>query len=44
MMGDKISAIEVMRQAGVPTVPGSNGPLDDNDERALDLAREIDFQ
>ena len=43
MMGDKISAIEVMRQAGVPTVPGSNGPLDDNDERALDLAREIEF-
>jgi acetyl-CoA carboxylase biotin carboxylase subunit len=43
MMGDKISAIEVMRQAGVPTVPGSNGPLDDNDERALDLAREIGF-
>ena len=43
MMGDKISAIEVMREAGVPTVPGSNGPLDDNDERALDLAREIEF-
>ena len=43
MMGDKISAIEVMREAGVPTVPGSNGPLDDNDERALDLAREIGF-
>ena len=43
MMGDKISAIEVMREAGVPTVPGSNGPLDDNDERALELAREIGF-
>ena len=43
MMGDKISAIEVMRDAGVPTVPGSNGPLDDNDERALELAREIGF-
>ena len=43
MMGDKISAIEVMRDAGVPTVPGSNGPLDDNDERALELALEIGF-
>ncbi|MED5411988.1 MAG: acetyl-CoA carboxylase biotin carboxylase subunit [Pseudomonadota bacterium] len=43
MMGDKISAIEVMREAGVPTVPGSNGPLDENDARALELAREIGF-
>ena len=26
-MGDKVSAIDVMKKAGVPTVPGSNGPL-----------------
>ena len=30
MMGDKVSAIDVMREAGVPTVPDSNGPLDSN--------------
>lgn len=43
LMGDKVSAIEVMREAGVPTVPGSNGPLDDNKERTLSLAREIGY-
>ncbi len=43
LMGDKVSAIEVMREAGVPTVPGSNGPLDDNKERTLELAREIGY-
>ena len=43
MMGDKISAIEVMRKAEVPTVPGSNGPLDDNKDRTLALAKEIGY-
>jgi acetyl-CoA carboxylase biotin carboxylase subunit len=43
LMGDKVSAIEVMREAGVPTVPGSNGPLDDNKERTHSLAREIGY-
>lgn len=43
LMGDKVSAIEVMRKAGVPTVPGSNGPLDDNKERTLSLAKEIGY-
>ena len=43
LMGDKVSAIEVMRKAGVPTVPGSNGPLDDNKERTLALAKEIGY-
>ncbi|MGB5672532.1 MAG: biotin carboxylase N-terminal domain-containing protein, partial [Sedimenticolaceae bacterium] len=32
LMGDKITAIEAMKVAGVPTVPGSDGPLDDDDE------------
>lgn len=43
MMGDKVSAIELMRKAGVPTVPGSNGPLDDNNDRTLALAKEIGY-
>jgi acetyl-CoA carboxylase biotin carboxylase subunit len=43
MMGDKVSAIEVMREAGVPTVPGSNGPLDSNNERTLSLAKKIGY-
>jgi len=43
LMGDKVSAIEVMRKAGVPTVPGSNGPLDDNTDRTLALAKEIGY-
>ena len=34
---------EVMRAAGVPTVPGSNGPIDDNNERTLSLAKEIGY-
>jgi len=43
MMGDKVSAIKLMRKAGVPTVPGSNGPLDDNNDRTLALAKEIGY-
>jgi acetyl-CoA carboxylase biotin carboxylase subunit len=43
LMGDKIKAIEAMRASGVPTVPGSDGPLDDNDERTLQLAEDIGY-
>ncbi|BAN69830.1 acetyl-CoA carboxylase biotin carboxylase subunit [endosymbiont of unidentified scaly snail isolate Monju] len=43
LMGDKITAIEAMKEAGVPTVPGSDGPLDDDKERTLRLAREIGY-
>jgi|TARA_B110000438_G_scaffold298214_1_gene345998 acetyl-CoA carboxylase biotin carboxylase subunit len=43
LMGDKVSAIAVMREAGVPTVPGSNGPLDDDKDRTLSLAKEIGY-
>lgn len=43
MMGDKVAAIDAMRAAGVPTVPGSNGALDDNHERTLEIAREIGY-
>lgn len=43
LMGDKISAIEAMKKAGVPTVPGSDGSLDNNDTRTLKLAKEIGY-
>lgn len=43
LMGDKVSAIKVMREAGVPTVPGSDGPIDDNKERTMSIAREIGY-
>ncbi|HAD10319.1 MAG TPA: acetyl-CoA carboxylase biotin carboxylase subunit, partial [Porticoccaceae bacterium] len=42
-MGDKVAAIAAMRKAGVPTVPGSNGALDDDNERSLAIARDIGY-
>ncbi|MFP4263459.1 MAG: acetyl-CoA carboxylase biotin carboxylase subunit [Halomonas sp.] len=44
LMGDKVSAIEAMKKAGVPTVPGSDGPLPEDDEAAiLATARRIGY-
>ncbi len=43
MMGDKVSAIREMRAAGVPCVPGSNGPLDDDPARNMQIANEIGY-
>ncbi len=43
MMGDKVSAIQAMKDAGVPCVPGSDGGLGDDVETNLRLAREIGF-
>ncbi|MFQ5488378.1 MAG: acetyl-CoA carboxylase biotin carboxylase subunit [Gammaproteobacteria bacterium] len=43
LMGDKISAIEVMKKAGIPTIPGSDGPLGEDPAKNLALARQIGF-
>src|SRR5438876_4674098 len=41
-MGDKARARRVMKKAGVPILPGSDGPLD-NEDKALKLAKDIGY-
>ena len=41
MMGDKVAAIRAMKDAGVPCVPGSGGPLGDDPLKNAMIAREI---
>jgi acetyl-CoA carboxylase biotin carboxylase subunit len=42
-MGDKVSAIRMMKKADVPCVPGSNGALNDSAEDNLKIARDIGY-
>jgi acetyl-CoA carboxylase, biotin carboxylase subunit len=42
LMGDKARARRVMKKAGVPVLPGSDGPIESED-KALKLAKEIGF-
>jgi acetyl-CoA carboxylase, biotin carboxylase subunit len=43
LMGDKVSAIRAMKAAGIPCVPGSDGPLGDDSEANLKVARSIGY-
>ncbi len=43
MMGDKVTAKETMRAAGVPCVPGSEGALTDDPEENHRLGREVGY-
>jgi acetyl-CoA carboxylase biotin carboxylase subunit len=40
--GDKVAAKRLAKEAGVPTVPGSDGPVE-NEQEALAIARKIGF-
>ncbi|MBV1786932.1 acetyl-CoA carboxylase biotin carboxylase subunit [Marinobacterium sp. D7] len=43
LMGDKVSAIKAMKKAGVPTVPGSDGPLPEDNETIHKIAKRIGY-
>ncbi|NIH11006.1 MAG: acetyl-CoA carboxylase biotin carboxylase subunit [Serratia symbiotica] len=43
LMGDKVSAINAMKKAGVPCVPGSDGPLTDDMDKNHAFAKRIGY-
>ena len=43
LMGNKVSAIKAMTTAGVPTVPGSDGPITNNKDRTKAIATKIGY-
>jgi len=43
LMGDKVSAIKAMKDAGVPCVPGSDGPLPEDAQECLRIARQVGY-
>ena len=43
LMGDKVSAIKAMKHSGVPTVPGSDGPVGTDEQENIKIAERIGF-
>ncbi|WP_432468908.1 acetyl-CoA carboxylase biotin carboxylase subunit [Agarivorans sp. Z349TD_8] len=43
MMGDKVEAIKAMKKAGVPCVPGSDGPLSEDEKKNIQIAKRIGY-
>ena len=43
MMGDKVSAIQVMKKAGIPCVPGSDGPIGPDNDETFRIARDLGY-
>ncbi|MFC3853664.1 acetyl-CoA carboxylase biotin carboxylase subunit [Salinispirillum marinum] len=43
LMGDKVSAIRAMIKTGVPTVPGSGGPLGEDDAKNIEIGRQVGY-
>lgn len=43
LMGDKVSAISAMKKAGVPCVPGSDGPLTGDNDKNKTIAKRIGY-
>ncbi len=43
LMGDKVCAIAAMKKAGVPCVPGSDGPIGDDAKKNAAIAKRIGY-
>lgn len=43
LMGDKVSAKEAMKKAGIPCVPGSDGELPDDPKKILATAKKVGY-